>query len=253
MKTIFRRPYLNKPYASMATDAGAEFKGEVGKYLYDQSIFHKVALPGRHTQQGPVESLNRILGRILNNYMNQKERDTGKVYREWDDKKVLQTIRVELNKSRKMKLPKDGIPDGVPDLREPSKFKEGDIVLRALDKPRDALNKEQGTEKFREGDYRYDPVAKKIDNIFYYPGDVPYRYYLAGIKNISYPESQLLPSTDTEEKFEVKKIIGKKKIKGKIYYQVWWKLFPRSQSTWEPRSELIKDGLQDHINEFEKK
>ena len=49
----------------------------VDKYLYDNNIYHKKALPGRHTQQANVESLNRILGRILNNYMSEKELETG--------------------------------------------------------------------------------------------------------------------------------------------------------------------------------
>ena len=72
MKTIFTRKHLNKPYASIATDSGTEFKGVFQKYLYNESIFHKVSLPNRHTQMTNVENLNKTLGRLLNGYMNSK-------------------------------------------------------------------------------------------------------------------------------------------------------------------------------------
>ena len=85
MKVIFKRPYLNKPYASIRTDSGTEFKGAVKKYLYEESILHSVSLPGRHRQTANVESANKQIGRFLNAYMNTVENKTGSVYREWTD------------------------------------------------------------------------------------------------------------------------------------------------------------------------
>jgi hypothetical protein len=99
-KTMIKRPYIKEPYASIRTDDGNEFKGVFAKWLYDESILHKVAISGRHKQLANVENLNKQLGRLLNGYMNMKEEELGHVYKEWDDKKILDTIRKDLNKLR---------------------------------------------------------------------------------------------------------------------------------------------------------
>ena len=41
---IFKRIYLDKPKASISTDAGTEFKQVFKKYLDDNNIFHKDAI-----------------------------------------------------------------------------------------------------------------------------------------------------------------------------------------------------------------
>jgi hypothetical protein len=69
MLRLFKRKYLKKPYASIRTDSGSEFQSVFHKYLYDNSILHKVALPNRHKQLANVESLNRTLGRLINGYL----------------------------------------------------------------------------------------------------------------------------------------------------------------------------------------
>ena len=75
---MFNREYIHKPKASIRTDAGNEFKGVFDKYLYNNNILHKKAIPARHKQLSNVETLNKQLGLIFNSYMNQKERETGK-------------------------------------------------------------------------------------------------------------------------------------------------------------------------------
>ena len=70
MQNIFKRQYLKKPYATIATDGGTEFKGVFTKWLFNESIYHKVAEPFRHKQMSSIENLNKQLGRILNGYMN---------------------------------------------------------------------------------------------------------------------------------------------------------------------------------------
>ncbi len=72
MKKCFGRKHLNKTYASLRTDSGNEFKGVFHKWLFDNNILHKVALPNRHKQLSTVESLNKQLGRLFNGYMNKK-------------------------------------------------------------------------------------------------------------------------------------------------------------------------------------
>jgi len=202
MMNIFRRGILKKPYASIRTDSGTEFKGVFQKYLYDQNILHKVALPNRHMQVANVEALNKQLGRLFNGYMNEQELKTGKTFRNWT--KIIGIVRSDLNKIRKMKLPdneaehvypffdsaikgKKGIQRVLP------KYKVGDNVHRLLDYPMNALGQKQSGE-FRVGDFRYETKARKIKQIFYYTGKVKYRYQLEGITQASFSESQLIPA-----------------------------------------------------------
>jgi hypothetical protein len=105
MKKMFKRKYINIPYASIKTDSGNEFKGVFHKYLYDNSIYHSVGLPNRHSQLSNVENLNKTLGRIFNGYMNKKEMQLKHSYKNWTD--IIDIVRDKLNKIRKKKLPKD--------------------------------------------------------------------------------------------------------------------------------------------------
>ena len=275
--------YIKKPYASFSTDAGSEFKDVVDKYLYDNNIYHKKALPGRHTQQANVESLNRILGRILNNYMSEKELETGHIYTNWLE--ILHTVIKKINDFRKKPMPDniydqiypnfeivgkkiktknkseskkisinnlfDGKTDGHIYEETSPKYNVGQMVYRKLDKPKNMLGHNQATEKFKEGDVRWEiNEPRKIKRILYFNTQPYYRYILNDVPNVSYPESELRPSLDEEEKYIIQSIKSKKKIKGKIYYEIKWKGY--SKTTWEPRSELIKD-IPDLINEYESK
>jgi hypothetical protein len=48
----------------------------------------------------------------------------------------------------------------------------------------------------------------------------------------------------------VKNIIGKKKLRGKTYYLVEWKGYPREEATLEPRERLIED-VPELVHRFE--
>jgi len=50
--------------------------------------------------------------------------------------------------------------------------------------------------------------------------------------------------------YVVKNIIGKKKLRGKTYYLVEWKGYPREEATWEPRERLIED-VPELVHRFE--
>ena len=91
LKKIYKRDIVSMPKYSIATDDGGEFKGIFAKWLYNNSIFHKVGRPDRHTQQAPVEHLNGQLGRLFNGYMNAKEEKTGKTYFDWID--IIDVVR----------------------------------------------------------------------------------------------------------------------------------------------------------------
>ncbi len=254
MKTIFKRNYVKKPEATIRTDNGTEFKGAVDKYLKSEDIFHSVSMPYRHQQLSMVESLNKTLGTLFMEYLNYIELQTKKKYREWTD--VVDVIRVELNKIRKVKAPYTektifNFKDSKVKLSDKPKYKIGDLVHYKLAYPEDSFGNKQATAQFRQGDYRFSPLPKKIKNIFYYSGQVPYRYQLEDMDYVSFPESELKHSIIGEQKWFVKKIINKKKEKNKIYYLTWWKGYKKSESTWEPKTELLKDGLADYIEEYE--
>jgi len=153
-------------------------------------------------QVANVEALNKQLGRLFNGYMNEQKLKTGKTFRNWT--KIIGIVRSDLNKIRKMKLPDNEAEHVYPFFdsaikgkkriqRVLPKYKVGDSVLRLLDYPMNALGEKQsGT--FRQSDFRYEVKPRKIKQIFYYAGKIPYRYQLEGIKNASFSESQLIPA-----------------------------------------------------------
>lgn len=254
MKVIFNRKYLNKPYASIQTDDGSEFKGVFHKYMYNESILHKQTVPGRHSQMSMVESLNRQLGRLFNGYMNKKEVDSNEQYNEWTD--ILSAVRELVNEHRKVELPKNPKYEFA-DIETLPKYKVGDVVLYKLDKPRNSLNREQGDEKFREGDLRWSPTPKKIMEVFSYSKPIPYRYRLAGLKNVSFTESQLKPSKEKDTRYEIKSIIGERTRSKQKEYLVWWKNYLKRESTWQPEKGLIEDignkRFKEYVKEFKEK
>jgi hypothetical protein len=82
------------------------------------------------------------------------------------------------------------------------KYKAGDILYSPLEKPAGEYG------KFRSGDNRYDMVPRKVKNVYLY--DNNWRYRLVGFDNVAYAESELKPAVEEEERYEMKKIIGKR-------------------------------------------
>lgn len=250
IKKMFKRPYLKKPYASIRTDNGNEFKGIFQKWCNDEKIFHKLNIPNRHTQMANIESLNNQLARLFNGYMNYKEKTTGKIYKNWDD--VIDIIRKDLNKIRKIKVGKFDIND-YPFFTYTNnpKFKIGEIVHFKLDYPENALGHKQPTSVFRVGDYRLSAIPKKIVKVLNMNDSPYYRYILEGMPNVSYSEYQLIKSKEKDTKYKVKAIIGDRINKNKKEYLVWWKNYKKNESTYEPKNKLIEDGLIELIRDYE--
>lgn len=242
-KKIIKRKHLNLPEASMRTDGGGEFKGDFSKFLFNKSILKKTAMRGRHQQMANVERLNRTLGRLLTGYMNKKEKQLNKVYREWTD--ILPQVRNKLNKIRK-KNPKKYRFTRVKMVKP--KYKIGDMVHYKLtpSQAEDSLgNPVSGG--FRTGDRRWSKKARKIKQIFGYTGDVPVRYQLSFLPNVSFSETELLKSGEEEEVFIVREIIEDKR----GYYKIWWSGFPKKEATWEKKSKMKKD-IPDLVKDYEK-
>jgi hypothetical protein len=199
-QNMIQREYIRKPKASVSTDGGPEFKGVFNDWLKKNQLFHKVGIPDRHSQMANVESLNRSLGRLIMGYLNKLELKTGKTQTSW--LAIVETIRKQLNKIRKKKVPKNinsyeyphfdpfEIKNGK-EIYIKAKYKLGDLVYYLSEVPLTALGKKQPTKNFREGDRRYHIEPKKIEEIYFYSKPVHYRYKLTGLNNVSYTEDQL--------------------------------------------------------------
>ena len=242
-KKMIKRKHINLPEASIRTDGGGEFKGDFAKFLFDKSILKKTAMKGRHQQMANVERLNKTLGRLFNGYMNKKEEETNKPYREWTD--ILSQVRTKLNKIRKVEPNK--FKFAKIKMISP-KFKIGDLVYYKLtpSQAEDSLgNPVQGG--FRTGDRRFSKKARKIKQILAYKGNVPVRYQLNYLPNVSFAESELKLASG-EETFEVRKIVDDRRGQ----YKIWWKGFAKKNATWENKIR-IKKQVPDIVKEYEEK
>jgi hypothetical protein len=252
-KVIFKRGLVTKPKASIRTDSGSEFKSVVDKYMHDNNILHLWSLPDRHKQMANVENLNRQIGRFLMTYLTNKTEELDEDYHDWTD--IVDELRLGLNDIKKH--PKDVdmntfTPKDI-NLDKPPKFKVGELVYRRLEKPVDKFGNKYHNSTFRAGDNRYELVPRKIVKVLVYSSPNPWRYILNGYKNVSYAEAELMKAkeTETEEKFVIKKIIDKRKVKSKIEYLVHWKKYKKDESTWEPEKTLLEDGAHEYITQFE--
>ena len=255
-QSMIERKYVKLPKASVRSDYGSEFMGSFHKFLKEKNILHKIAMPSRHKQLANVENLNRTLGRLLVGYMNAQEIKTGKQYNDWDD--IIDTIRKDLNTIRTIKLlPMKKYAEeslqNLPTYRFEPRFKVGDVVHYRLDYPENALGKKQPTENFREGDYRWSVPVRKIVKIIYMTDEPYYRYLLEGMDNVSYSAKELKRSYETESKWIVNQIIGKRTVNKEKQYKVWWRGYLKKDATWQTAKSLIEDGLQEYIDDFEDK
>ena len=209
------REYLNKPKYYMISDNGTEFKDVFQKYLYDESIYHKTALKNRHTQLANIDSLCAVLGRIFNGFMNEKEKLTGRISKNWTS--IIPDVRKTLNILRKYNLPTNLntdhsqplvntiVKNNTEEVDEKGnkssveiesfvkpKFKVGQKVYVVLDTPKSILGKDQKIPRFREGDVRVSLKKHTILEILYMNGSGPtIRYIVTGYKNVSFSEDQL--------------------------------------------------------------
>jgi hypothetical protein len=235
MKKMFNRRYIKKPYASIRTDGGAEFKDAFEKYCYENNILHKIGVAGRHQQMANVERLNRELGRLFNGYMNAIEEKTGETYKEWVE--VVPKVRAMLNDFRK-KPEGDPFTDVYPtiDLTKQPKYKIHDVVYRMSEKPLDALGKKQPTQNFRMGDYRWERIPRKIVKVLRYAGKVPIRYILENLPNVAYAEYELMPAEEKQAMYVVQSVKAKRTMNGVKELLIKWKGFKKP--TWENYNDI---------------
>ena len=101
---MYKRKYLNLP-KRIEVDDGTEFKDAFKRY-FDRIIKVRTKKPGRHRQQSVVESMNHILGKILNRIMLTEEIHTDQVSTEWvsDLPRVVSSINKEIDAMKEKAL-----------------------------------------------------------------------------------------------------------------------------------------------------
>jgi len=68
---------------------------------------------------------------------------------------------------------------------------------------------------------------------------------------VSWYEEELKPSKTKKETYVIRSIIGKKKMRGDIYYKIWWKGYLKADATWESKKNLLEDGAKVVIDNYE--
>jgi hypothetical protein len=211
-KKIFKRGILHMSKSSIRTDNDGAFKSIVDKYMYDNNILHLWSLPDRHKQMGNVENLNKQLGRVITTYLQNKSMELNSDYYEWTDI-INDQFRKEFNNFKQH--PKDidlnkYVPPDI-NMDQPPKYKKNDLVYRRLEVAIDKFGNKLHNGKFRQGENRYEMIPRKVVQVLAYSSPSPWRYILDTLPNVSYAEAELLPAhNETEEKFIVRKVIGKK-------------------------------------------
>jgi hypothetical protein len=252
-KNIIKRKILLMPEVSLKTDGGTEFKGSFNKYISDHGIWHSTAHPYHKKQMAPVEGMNRVIGRLLMNYLNDKTLESGLDYFNWTD--ILPQIRTEVNRYRKRDLKKltkyqkenyfDIDVAGEPD------YKVGQYVHFKLDRPVDILGNVQNDGKWRMGDRKYSVETRKIVDVIGYPTPPYYRYKLQDMPHVSYSLYDLkLSKNQGDDTFIVRKVIDKRVVNKKNQFLVWFKGYLKKDAMWLDEKQLIEDGVKDEIDEY---
>ena len=264
IKKIYKRKILKKP-EKVITDSGGEFKNEFKKYMNDEKIYLKTALPGRHRQVGPVEKKNQILGKILMMRMFAVELLTGEENKEW-----VQDLReiVDQMNNKYYHEPLDA-DDLIKKFSPWDKVKQklipiGSIVRVKLDEPRNIADKKLHG-NFRAGDHRWSIEHYKVTNIIFdpiqpimYEVDKPVKenqrvaYTTQQLQVVKAeeeaPPGELVLKNKSNSYYVVKKIHDMKKIKNDVKFLVEWKGFPKKESwTWESKANIPKIILDEYL------
>ena len=247
----FKKPLL------LQMDNGSEFNNSaMKKYLKDNKIGVKFTKPYRSRQNGLVEHINFLIGKMVGIYQNKREMDTGRPYYEW--RKIIKPIVKAYNLINKDIKPTEEQARKMPTCKGYSckLLRVGDKVRIPLEVPIETHNELQlHTKKFRSNDLRYSIKVYKITNVILKPNQVP--LYMVNQKHkVAYTKAQLLPVENEKRDllprngtpstvrlrkghYLVEKFIGRKMIDRKVAYRVKWK--NSKKTTWQLASQLKKD------------
>jgi hypothetical protein len=262
LKKIYRRKILLKPIV-IVSDVGAEFHKDFQVAMDNMGINHKFAKAGRHRSVSLVERKNQTIGKIIHRLLLQADlaNENGNATSQW-----VHFVRILVSEINKRVEEKNNEIENVPLLEQEMKFnpekkikmfKIGDRVRVALDNPQDIHGKRLHG-KFRSSDIRFKPKIREVKEVLIVPLQ-PIMYLLDGnvgdleIEPIGYTYNQLqkvsvrerevtTPLVIEDNRYEVDRILDRRKV-GRIYeYKVKWKNMPRGEGTsWEKRAELMRD------------
>jgi len=267
-KHIYDRSVLKPPWR-LEVDGGREFTGLVEEYFKEHNTDIRVARSGRHSQEGAVENINRLLGKAIAMRQVGQELHTGKQSHEWVED--LPQFVDEINKRLVREPPKAVNPDAPIEFGNKF-FKVGDTVRVAEDRPHslvilDSSGKQRHLSgQIRAGDPKWSLKLHKVEQVAIIPGG-PVRYIVSDIPNVSFSYNQL-QSADAADLLPPKKLVMRLKPepqinekerleleKQKLYIpeqildltktkvKIKWKGYDINDSTWEPISEIKKSSL----------
>jgi hypothetical protein len=133
----------------------------------------------------------------------------------------------------------------------------GTRVRKQLDNPVDYVNENNLSGKFRAGDIRWSKKVSTITSFYLRPAQPP-MYQLDNDKRVAYTKYQLqvvkddevIPSTQSQNKFNIERLVRRYKRNNNIYFEVKWENY--RETTNEPRANLMKD-VPEMVREFESK
>lgn len=254
MQKILKRKILKTPLR-LEVDAGKEFQGTFKKFY--EKIFKIVTkIAGRHRQQSVVETKNFQIGKILNTRMLVEEMNNDDVSRSWVD--IVPEVIKLMNKHLSHE------PNPI-DVNQPVRTNSytakvlpiGTSVRIQLDNPISYIDEKTLSGKFRAGDIRWTKSVHKITQIYLRPGQPP-MYQVDNDKRVAYTkyqlqvvkENEIRPTTQSQNKYNIEKLIRRFKRSNKIYFEVKWEGY--NETTNEPRSNLMKD-VPEMVKQFELK
>ena len=273
LKIIYKRKILNKPKV-IVTDSGSEFKKEFTDAMKDIGIDHKTAKPGRHRSVALVERKNQTIGKIIHKILVQNELATGHPSSQWITyaKELIKLINNEvITRNKSIKEVPLNEQTMTYNKKKPVKMLDvGDKVRVALDNPQD-INGKALIGKFRSGDIRWNLTIRTIKQVLIEP-EQPIMYLLDGkvgplkIEPVGYTYNQLQKVSKNEKeviepilqedinRYEINKIIDRKKIGRSYQYLVLWKNLPRNDNkSWETKKKLVEDLGVDFIKRVDKR
>ena len=259
-RKILGRKYLSRPSVRIETDPGTEFQGAMSAWMNKMNINHKVGRTGRSRQQALVEYANRVLGKIITTKQNVDELRTGESSVDWvqDIPRIIQVFNKHVGNDRPSA--EERIEDHKPPQcsgKSCALMEMGDRVRVVKEKPSSLVNGKRLHGKFRSGDTRWENTIRTITKVQIRPGSVPL-YTVSGISNALFPAEQLQKIKGNEVdpakqsvqgRFIPEKIVSKKKIKGRVHYEVKWKGWASKHNTFEAHSKFSKDRP-DLVKEF---
>jgi hypothetical protein len=262
IKKIYSRDVLDLP-EKLTVDSGKEFKSDFLEYFRNKQVHVKKALPGRHRQVAMVERKNQILGRVLFMRMFSQELLTGDISKEWVDDLPLIVKKMNEKYSHPPYTDEQLLNKFNPweDLKQ-EMIPIGTRVRVILDEPRN-IQDDKLIGKFRDTDHRWTKeVYKVIDYVFdphqpiMYKVDKPLKPY----ERVAYTAKQLQVVGEEDdpdpmvirgkpEQYVVKRLLDKRKFKGKTQYLVHWKGYNKdTDHTWEDGKNLPKNVVDEYNN-----